>query len=277
MADWVSSTGRSRGRVIPWGVTWDAAGWRRRAPAWADRLSDLGHAAADRLRHWAATDVGPGRLLPWLPVAFGLGIAIYFSVEREPDWRAAMALAAGCALAAFLARSKPFGFPIALGLAAITAGFAIAALKTERVSHPVLMRPAGNIQVAGFVELREERERSDRIVVRALLLEGARLDQKPDRVRVSVRKGTAPPVGAYVTFQARLNPPLAPLRPGGYDFARDLYFQGIGAVGFALGAVRQIEPPAQPSLWLRYATTISGLRDAIDARIRAIRAPSPRR
>jgi competence protein ComEC len=266
MADWVRSTGRSGGRVI----TWDTAGWRRRVPAWADQLSDFGHAAADRFRNWAAADTGPGRLLPWLPVAFGLGIAIYFSAEREPDWRAALALAVGLALAAFCARSRPFGFPITLGLAAIAAGFATATLKTVQVAHPILMRPAGNLQIAGFVELREERERSDRIVVRVLSLEGARLEQKLDRVRVSVRKGTAPPVGAYVSFQARLNPPLAPLRPGGYDFARDLYFQGIGATGFALGAIRQIEPPAPPSLWLRYATTISGLRDAIDARIRAV-------
>src|SRR5262245_47602736 len=133
MADWVRSTGRSRGRVI----TWDAAGWRRRIPARPDRLSDFGPAAADSLRNWAAADAGPGRLLPWLPVAFGFGIAIYFSAEREPDWRAALALAASLALAAFFTRNRPFGFPIALGLAAIAAGFATATLKTVQVAHPV--------------------------------------------------------------------------------------------------------------------------------------------
>jgi competence protein ComEC len=42
-------------------------------------------------------------------------------------------------------------------------------------------------------------------------------------VRVSVRKGTAPAVGSFVEFKARLSPPLEPLRPGGYDFARDMY------------------------------------------------------
>ena len=30
-------------------------------------------------------------------------------------------------------------------------------------------------------------------------------------------------------MKARLNPPTSPLRPGGYDLARDLYFQGIGS------------------------------------------------
>ena len=61
---------------------------------------------------------------------------------------------------------------------------------------------------------------------------------KPQRVRVAVRKGTAPAVGSFVAFKAHLSPPLQPLRPGGYDFARDMYFQGIGASGYVLGKIR---------------------------------------
>ena len=143
-------------------------------------------------------------------------------------------------------------------MTAVAAGFAVATLKTVQIAHPILARPAWNVAVAGFVEVREERERTDRIVVRVLSLEGTRLEQKPERVRVSVKKGTAPPVGAYVTFRARLNPPLEPLRPGGYDFARDLYFQGIGATGFVLGAIKLAEPPSPPGLWLRYAAVDRG-------------------
>jgi competence protein ComEC len=45
----------------------------------------------------------------------------------------------------------------------------------------------------------------------------------------------APPAGAFVEAKAQLNPPLQPLRPGSYDFARDLYFQRIGASGFVHG------------------------------------------
>jgi competence protein ComEC len=157
-----------------------------------------------------------------------------------------------------------------LAFTALAAGFAVATLKSIQVAHPILARPAGNVAVSGFVEVREERERTDRIVVRALSREGNRLEHKPDRVRVSVKKGTAPPVGAYVMFRARLIPPLEPLRPGGYDFARDLYFQGIGATGFVLGAIKPAEAPSPPGLWLRYAASIQGLRDSLDARIRAV-------
>jgi competence protein ComEC len=43
----------------------------------------------------------------------------------------------------------------------------------------------------------------------------------------------APTPGSFVEVKASLEPPLQPLEPGSYDFARDLFFQGIGASGFA--------------------------------------------
>src|SRR5581483_2478473 len=59
-------------------------------------------------------------------------------------------------------------------------------------------------------------------------------------------------------------------RPGGYDFARDMYFQRIGASGYVLGAIKKAEAPVAPGLWLRYAAFIDGLREAIDKRIRSV-------
>lgn len=267
MSDWGrgQNHGQSKGRV----GTWDAAERRRRVLAAVARVPNFG-SIAEHLRNWAVADAGPGRLLPWLPVAFGLGIAIYFTADREPAWWAGIGLFGLCAAISVAARHRPVAFPMVLGCAAIAAGFAVGTFKTIQVAHPVLIRPVGIATVSGFVEVREERERTDRIVVRALWFDAARVENKPDRVRVSVKKGTAPPVGAYVTFRARLSPPLEPLRPGGYDFARDLYFQGIGATGFVLGAITPAVAPSPPSLWLRYAASVQGIRDAIDGRIRAV-------
>ena len=93
---------------------------------------------------------------------------------------------------------------------------------------------------------------------------------KLERVRLSVRKGTAPAVGSFVELKARLQPPLSPMRPGSYDFGRDMYFQGIGASGFVMGAIKAAEPPERGGLSLRYAAFMQGLRDAIDARIRNV-------
>jgi competence protein ComEC len=265
MVEW----GRGKGRIEVWPSDAQA---RRRALAWpgAEPWADYAHAAAGQIRNWAVAEVGPGRLMPWLPVAFGLGIVIYFTVAREPAFWATIALTLGCAAGAVLLRARSIAFPIALGLTAAAAGFAIAALKTALIAHPVLHHVASNVEIGGFVEMREERERSDRIVVRALKIEGGRLDETPERVRLSVRRGTAPPVGAYVTLKARLSPPLAPLRPGGYDFARDMFFQRIGASGYVLGTVKIVEPPVAPDRWLQASAAVQGLRDAIDARIRAV-------
>jgi competence protein ComEC len=237
---------------------------------WPHYIEDIAETAAARLRSWTSAEAVPGRFLPWLPVAFGLGIALYFTADREPAWWAAVSLTAVCFGFAVLARKRPLAFPVACLLAAMSAGFATATLKSLHVAHPILQAPAGNVEIAGFVEVREERERSDRIVVRAVQINGLRSAAKPDRVRVSVRKGSAPSVGTHVTFRARLNPPLAPLRPGGYDFARDLYFQRIGAVGFVLGAIKTSEPSASPGFWLHYAAAVEGVRDGINARIRAV-------
>ena len=168
------------------------------------------------------------------------------------------------------ARRSVVGLPLALGFAAIATGFAVATLQTARIAHPVLAYPTWRAQVEGFVETREERARSDRIVVRVSTITAPRMRVKPQRVRVAVRKGTAPAVGRFVAFKAHLAPPLQPLRPGGYDFARDMYFQRIGASGFVLGSIRTLPPPHPPGFRLRYAAVLNSLREAINQRIHTI-------
>src|SRR5262245_31133935 len=258
--------GRSRGRAEAW-RPWIATG-RRPALAWPQGLTDFARRAAQRIQEWAAAEVAPGRLVPWLAIAFGCGTIIYFVAEREPTPWAAAVLLGATVLAAILCRHRPFAFPTTVGIAAVAAGFATATVKREIIAHPVLSAPVWNAELAGFVEAREERERSDRIVVRLERSAGARMSEKLERVRVSVRKGTAPPVGSFIEFKARLSPPLEPLRPGGYDFARDMYFQRLGASGFVLGAIRTVEAPHAAGLRLRYAAFIEGMREAIDKRIR---------
>jgi competence protein ComEC len=263
---------RARGRAEAWRpriAPWAAAG-RRPALAWPDGLAGLARGAAERARAWAAIEVGPGRLVPWLAIAFGCGIAIYFAIDREPaPWAAGLLLAAA-GVATVLARHRPLAFPLALGAAALAAGLATATVKRAIIAHPVLVAPIWNVEIAGFVESREERERADRIVVRVERMAGPRVGEALERVRVSVRKGTAPAVGAFVEFKARLSPPLEPLRPGGYDFAREMYFNRIGASGFVLGRIRVAETPHAPSIRLRYAMVLDGMREAIDQRIRAV-------
>src|SRR5262245_23765255 len=260
---------KARARAKAWAPGIDAA----RRPAGLlipDGVFGATGRLGETISAWATAEVAPGRLLPWIPVAFGFGIVGYFAADREPAWWAGLGLAVVTIFAACLARRRPIAFPLAVALAAMASGFGIATLQTLRLGHPILQHPVSSASVAGFVEVREERERSDRIVVGIQRFEAAAIATAPQRVRVAVRKGTAPAVGSFVELKAHLSPPLQPLRPGGYEFARDLYFQRIGASGYALGAIKVRSPPVEQGFWLRYASTVDALRDALDKRIRAV-------
>ena len=241
------------------------------------RASKLGRVAAAggicsraQLRQWAAAEVAAGRLLPWLAVAYGFGIVIYFTAEREPAWQAAVALAAACVICTVLLRRHLAALVVTLFVAAIACGFAAATIKTAWIAHPILRFNASGVTVAGFVELREQSQHTDRMVIRVQRIDGNRIEDKPDRVRLSVKRGMAPPPGAFVEVKALLDPPLQPLAPDSYDFARDMYFQGIGASGFVRGAIKIVTPPATDTLWQRADAAIQRLRDAIDERVRAV-------
>ena len=256
---------KARGRV----ASWPLGGRRAAVWGWPVGLPRFAQNLQSTLTGWVLADVAPGRLLPWLPVTFGAGIALYFSAEREPSTWASVILLLVCTTLSVLLRRRAMAFAIALAFTASAAGFATATLRAAIIAHPVLQSPVV-ANVSGWVEVREERERSDRIVIRAHRVDGARMTETPDRVRVAVRKGTAPDVGAFVELRARLSPPVTPLRPGGYDFARDQYFQRIGASGFVLGKIKTADPPGEHTLRLRFAAVVDGIRESIDKRIRAV-------
>jgi competence protein ComEC len=261
-----------RVRTRAW--VWPAGAGEARA-AWDVVRSPSTLVVPARVREWAAIEVGAGRLLPWFAVAYGFGIVLYFTAEREPAWWAATILAALCATFAVLLRRQFIPFAIALGALGMAAGFAVATVKTVLIDHPVLRFSASGVTVAGFVELREESQHTDRFVLRVERMDGGRMAEKPQRVRLSVKRGMAPAPGSFVEAKALLDPPLQPLEPGSYDFARDLYFQGIGASGFVRGAVKVITPPSEQGLLHRANAVIQRMRDAIDARIRAVLRGDP--
>ena len=263
----MTNEGNARGRARTGARTWPVERARR---AFGAAWPNAEFAVPARIREWAAIEVGAGRLLPWFAVAFGTGIVLYFTAEHEPSAIAASALAIAAIVAAVLLRRRPIAFVGALGCVGLAAGFAVATLKAALIAHPILHYPAYSVSLAGFVELREESQKTDRFVLRLTRIEGARITDKPERVRLSVKRGAAPPAGAFVEVKAQLQPPLQPLRPGSYDFARDLYFQRLGASGFVNGAVKVATPPTAAGLRARMNAFVQALRDTIDFRIRSV-------
>src|SRR5437899_12710623 len=130
----MAEQGRTPGGRRGYAGTWPP----REAVAPAGGYAPIGASAwpsfVETLRQWARAEAGPGRLLPWVPVAFGTGIAFYFAAEHEPVLSvAAVAAMVFCAAVFWLRRHK--AFPVAVMIAAVAAGFAIATWKTARVAH----------------------------------------------------------------------------------------------------------------------------------------------
>ncbi len=91
------------------------------------------------------------------------------------------------------ARARPLAWPLMIGVRQSPLGFTLATWKTMRIAHPVLAAPAYGVTLSGFVETREERERSRPHRDPRARDDRARVStSNSERVRVSVRKGTAP-------------------------------------------------------------------------------------
>ncbi len=241
------------------------AGWTRRLtqnPAW--------NPASWRMRLGAMleTEVERRRLFNWLPVPLGLGVILYFLADREPGLIAPLLGFALSALAASLLRHKRLAMAICLGFAAVFAGFAAGAWRTASIAAPALARLHVG-KVTGFVEALEQREKGVRLLVVVTDMPGVHPQQRPRRIRVSTAATTLKP-GDHIVATARLLPPPGPARPGGYDFARDAFFRGIGAVGSIAGKVALAPAPVPQSRQLAWSVAIDQARNALTERIATI-------
>ena len=172
----------------------------------------------------------------WLPVLFATGIGAYFSVPREPEGWMLAALAAGILMGlGTVLRASPFARILLMVVLMPAAGFGAAALRSRLVAAPVLpysMTATVEGRVAGLDRSAADRARVtlDRVVIHGL--DPART---PARVRISADPSTPEAVlrpGLRITGYARLSPPPAPAEPGGFDFRRIAWFDGLGAVGY---------------------------------------------
>jgi competence protein ComEC len=213
-------------------------------------------------------EIAQRRLFPWLAVAFGLGILLCFAAEGRPALWAPLAGGMAAAAAAFFARRSLAGLAVALGCAALFLGFAAGVVRTRAVEAPVLGRTVIG-PLSGFVESIDEREAGARIVVRVHEFGSLAAEARPERARVTMRDRQGLKAGDFIAATARLLPPPEAARPGGYDFARDAYFRGIGAVGSLTGRVAVKPPPVPPDLALRLAASVDAARTDLTRRIAA--------
>ena len=163
----------------------------------------------------------------WAPVALTFGIWTYFGLPREPAL-ALTAVAWPLPLLLFWGRGR-----MGCSFWRCCCGFVLAKVRS---------RDRRNAGAAGN-HRRDARDRHSRRVDRAserrahviLVLddiEGMTTAQLPRRLRLSFHcKDGEPAIGARIAFKARLAPLPSPVMPGGFDYGRQLWFDGIGGTG----------------------------------------------
>ena len=214
-------------------------------------------------------DVEPGGLLrwreeaaaqslaTWSPVLLALGIWSYFALPREPPLWIFAAFTAG--IAALVVLRRRGGNRVTLLVALLLSGFVLAKARTEWVATSLLHATTDKTKITGVVE--------------SISFRGPRLatiklkTENPRYLRLSYSGKTRPRPGDVIEAEAYLAPLPVPVVPGGFDFGRALYFEGVGGTGRIMGDATIRQGPPGFAYWLRAG--ISNLRAAIGARIAA--------
>jgi competence protein ComEC len=240
----------------------------RRATAFVLPVSWSWRDWGGRLQRAVETEIERRRVFNWLPVFMGVGVLLYFLADREPGLAPPLAGVMVFSIGALFLRRRRAALAACIAIAAAFAGFAAATWRTASIAAPALARNHVG-KLTGFVEALEQRENGVRIVVLVTAMPGIEPEQRPQRVRVTTPVKTLKP-GDHITATARLLPPPGPARPGGYDFARDAFFRGIGAVGNIAGKVEFAPAPTPMPRSLVWAVAIDRARNALTERIATI-------
>ncbi|HEY5412866.1 MAG TPA: ComEC/Rec2 family competence protein [Caulobacteraceae bacterium] len=205
-----------------------------------------------RLKAWAAEEarLQTERWFLWSPAAFGGGCAIYFVLPLEPKlWFGALLAVVSLALALATRRfSRMRGAVAAANLVAFgLCGFFAAEVRAFEVGAPVVWQRTAATVEGWVVDVAGPGSGGKgRLLIAPYRISGLQPSELPAEARISVSPGSIIGPGEAVRLRAVIGPPPEPASPGAYDFARDSYFQRVGAVGFSLSEPMIVEGPEPP-------------------------------
>lgn len=154
---------------------------------------------------------------------------------------------------------------LGLIIAALLVGFALATLRTMRVDAPMITQTTIR-SVTGYVQMIDRKADGARLLIKPLSVES--YDQAvPELLRVTMSGVPLFEAGAKIKATMRLLPPPGPVRPGGYDFARDAFFNRTGGVGSIVGKPTIISNQVTLSLRYDFAAMIDRFRNQLAIRI----------
>ncbi len=220
----------------------------------------------------AALEREQDRWFLWAPVMLGCGIAVYFALTFEPPLPIATSAVAAAALLYWRWREGSLAALVGGVVLATVLGFGLAQFRSLSVAAPMVTGERVNLAISGWIELVEPREqRGQRLTIRVHTIDGLAPDQLPRRVRVrTLKEDTKLQAGDAVALRATLSPPAGPSLPGGYDFARQAWFLGLGGVGYTLADPTPTTIDAAPPWDLRARATFNRLRQDIAHRVTTV-------
>ncbi|MEM6557131.1 MAG: ComEC/Rec2 family competence protein, partial [Pseudomonadota bacterium] len=191
------------------------------------------------------------------PLGFAIGMiagtAWYFSIPFEPDarvvWSLALAVFGGgwLGLKGVAPRGAIYVWIVVCGL---VFGVASGSAATLRAHHNMVPTAIGPILVEGWVTDAQPSRTGVRLILDIHAIDGLDPVETPETVRLTHILSLKTEPGRFVRCWAVLRPPPQPVIAGDYDFARQAWFSGLGAVGYVQGRCRGGTLGA-PRTWVR--------------------------
>lgn len=183
----------------------------------------------------------------WVPVSLAIGISIYFSLFHEPGWViciASLVIGTGFVLIGY---RSTIGLLVSGIIFWAALGFTLSKVRSSYMAAPVITGKAEAVTLIGWPEHISQQAKGGTkvtLLLHSMLKRGGKVFSRskvPYRVRVVVRQPKAViAIGQLIKVQAVLHPPPQPVWPGGFDYARKLWFSAIGGVGFAISVPENI-------------------------------------
>lgn len=245
--------------ALPRALAWPRGVWP---------VPERARAVATRLHLMLSEELGQAPL--FLPVALGLGIALYFvPLEEPPAW-----LGAALLLAAFTLLVLAWRWPVPSLLAgqvlAVALGFALVQFRAQ-TAPPMPDLPTRAVLLEARVASVEPLPDGRRVTLaepswRTEAEGTAGSTTRTLRLRLRTTEATPIAAGDRVALRALLRPPGAPVEPGAFDFQRAAFFAGQAGSVQPLGPVRVLQASGEAA-WAEGA--IARLRQFVIARVAA--------
>ncbi len=208
------------------------------------------------------------RWIAWLPVLFGCGIGFYFLLGNEPSKWFTVVCFELLLVWIYYRRYQPQRWLLPTALLVVVLGFSDIQLRSlyqqKFIEHPI----ENDITYLQGRIVRTDKNAKGK--ARLLLTDVSDFENARRGLFRVTLSGKENPFeeGQCVEMIATLMRPSMPAYPGGYQFDRKAWFEGMSAVGYANSPVYAVDCQAEPTLRQKMSLAVNLMRRKIVERIK---------